>query len=99
MATAKIIHPDDEELFGVHRLAWADHVVPPSDIAGGVSVITGDVMVPRQRMADQDRIGFVVIQLAIRFIHQIVTRQHRAAAKYQRGVKRCALCADYAYIP
>src|SRR5450756_1094744 len=97
MTTAKIVQPEDKELVGIDRLAGADHGVPPAHVLGVVGVIAGNMMMAGQRVANQDRVGFIGIQLAISLIHQLIARQHRTAAEYQRGAERCALCADDAY--
>src|SRR3970282_1477196 len=41
MPAAEVVHADDEEAAGVHRLAGTDHVVPPADVFGVVRVFGG----------------------------------------------------------
>ena len=87
MTAAEIVHSNHKKLIGINRLAGADHVVPPTDIFRIVRVMARDVVVSGQRMANQDRVGLVGIQLAVSLINQLVTRQHRAAAEDQRSVE------------
>ena len=56
MATAQIIQADDEEFVGIERSAWADDVVPPTDIVGLVGVVAGDMVVAGECVANQNRI-------------------------------------------
>ena len=97
MTAAEVVQPDNEELVGIHRLAGTDHVVPPPDVLFIVRVITGDVMMPRQRVADEDGVGPLRVQRAICFVHQVVARQHSATVEVQRRVESGALSADDAY--
>ena len=94
MTAAEIIQADDEKFIGVYRFARADHGVPPAHILGVIRVIARHMMIAGQRMTSQHRVGLVGIQLAIRFIHQLIARQHRAAFAGERGVEMRALRAD-----
>ena len=97
MTAAEVVQSNYKEFVSVEGLAGADHVVPPADVLGFVGVISGDVVMPGQGVTNQDGVGLVRVQLAIRFIHQFITRQHRTALKLQRSVELCALRADDTY--
>ena len=77
-AAAQHIGADHEPIFRVHRLAWPDQPRPPPRLAGA-RVGAGDILIERERVADQDRIGAVCVQLAIGFIGNGEFRQHTAA--------------------
>ena len=94
VAAAEIVQPDHKKFIGIDRLTGTDHVVPPADVFWIVRIIASDVMMPGQCVANQDRIGFCGIQLAVSLIHQLIARQHRAAAENQRGIELRAPCAD-----
>jgi hypothetical protein len=82
-AGAEVVDADDEEAVGVHRLAGADHVVPPAG-AFRFGVVAGHVMRRVQRVADQDGVRFVGVQRAVGFIHQRVIADRGAALQAQR---------------
>ena len=69
---------------GVERLARPDHVVPPADVVRIVGVVAGDVVRRVQRVADEDGIRPVRVQLAVGLIGEFVARRasgrRRAAA-------------------
>ena len=93
MAAAEIVDADDEETLGIDWLAGPDHVVPPAGMFVLLAVIAGYMMRAGQRMANQHRIAFVGVELAIGFIHQGVVRQRSTAAQRNglieaRGLRR-----------
>ena len=73
MTATEIVQPDDEEFEGVDGLARPHHVVPPADVLGVVCVVTRDVVMSRQRVADEDGVGLIGIQCAVGLIHQLIT--------------------------
>ena len=93
MAAAEIVDADNKKPMGVDGFTWADHVVPPARVFVLLAVITGDMMRAGKRMADQDRIAFVRVELAVGFVHQFVVRQACAATQRNglieaRGLRR-----------
>ena len=66
-AAAEHIRADDEIAVRIDGLAGPDHYFPPAGLAGQRMGI-GDMLVPGQRMADQNGIGFVGIERAIGLI-------------------------------
>lgn len=93
-AAAEIVHPDDEEAAGVERLARANQVVPPADVAGIVGVVAGDVVRARQRVAHQHRVAACGVERAVGLVDELVARQGFAAAKAQRLVEMRQLRRD-----
>ena len=65
-------------MIGVERQAGADHGVPPARLAGHRMHI-GDMLVERQRVADQDRIGALGVELAIGLVGDLERREIDAA--------------------
>jgi len=57
VTATEVVHTDDKEFVGIDRLAGTDHVVPPAHVLGAIGVIARDMMIPRQRVADQNRVG------------------------------------------
>ena len=83
MATAQIVEADDEKTVGIERPAGADDVVPPADIVRLVGIVTSDMMVAGERVADEDGVRLGRIERAIGFVDQIVGGQNPAAAQVQ----------------
>jgi hypothetical protein len=84
--------------------AGADDVVPPAELpVGFVDFVrigmAGDVVVAGKRVADQDGVRGVGVQRAVGFVHQVVGRQLRAAAQWQRLVEMRELGGDQANAP
>ena len=77
-AAAQIVDADDEEARGVDGLARPHHVVPPAFAIGLAGIRAGDVMGGVKRVTDQDRVGPVCIERAVRFVHELEQRQRRA---------------------
>lgn len=93
MATSEIVDADNKKPIGVDGFIWADHVVPPARVLVLLAVITGDMMRAGKRMADQDCIAFVGVELAVGFVHQFVVRQACTATQCNglikaRGLRR-----------
>ena len=82
-AAADHVGADDEILVGVERAAGTDHDFPPARLAGQRMHI-GDVLIERQRMADQDGVGTLGIELAIGLVGDLERRQIDAAIELQR---------------
>ena len=79
------LRADDEVAVGVERPAGADHGLPPAGLAGD-RVHIGDMLVAGQRMADQDGVGAVGIELAIGLVGDLERREIDAAIELQRLV-------------
>ena len=84
-ATAKHIGTEDEIAVRIDGLAGADQRFPPARLAGDGMHI-GDMLVAGQRMTDQDRIGFVGVELAIGLVGNAERRQRNTAIEMQRLV-------------
>jgi hypothetical protein len=68
---------DHEEAVGIERLARADHVVPPADIARIAFGLPGDMMRGIEGVTDQHRIGAIGIGRAVGLVHDVIGGQHR----------------------
>ena len=84
-AAADHIGADDEVAVGVERAAGTDHDFPPAGLAGQRMPI-GDMLIKRQRMADQNRVGTVGIEFAIGLVGDLERRKIDAAIERQRLV-------------
>jgi hypothetical protein len=84
-AGAEVVHADDEEAVGVHRLARAHHVVPPALGAGLALVDAGHVVRGVERMAHQHRVAAIGVQGAVGFVGERVVADRCAAAQGQRA--------------
>ncbi len=82
-AAADHVRADDEVLFGIERPAGTDHDFPPAGFAGQRMRI-GDVLIERQRVADQDHVGAIGVQFAIGLIGDLERREIDAAIELQR---------------
>ena len=82
-AAADHVRADDEVLVGIERTAGTDHDFPPAGLAGQRMHI-GDVLIERQRVADQDGVGAVGVQFAIGLIGDLERREIDAAIELQR---------------
>jgi hypothetical protein len=85
-ATADHVRADDEIVLRIERAAGADHGLPPARFAGH-RVDVGDMLVACQRMADQDCVGALGIELAIGLIGDLEGREIDAAIELQRLVQ------------
>jgi hypothetical protein len=81
-APSQHIGAQDEVAVGIQRLARPHHYIPPSLLAGGWMRF-GDELVTGQRMADQDRVGFVGVQHAIGLVGDRERAQRDAAVEVQ----------------
>ena len=94
-AAAQVVATHYEELAGINRLAGADAVIPPAGFAGIVLVVVaGDVMIARQRVADQHGVAAVGVQRAVGFVNQFIVRQRPTAVQRQRFIKTGGLGRD-----
>ena len=71
---------------GVERLAAADHDFPPPRLAGD-RMRFGDELIAGQRMAHDDDVGFVGVELAVHLIGDGEIAQFGAAVELQRPLK------------
>src|SRR5262249_43835028 len=76
---------DDEVLIGVERQARANHSVPPAGLARDRMRVE-DMLVAGQRVADEDGIGAVRIELAIGLVGNLQRREIDAAIELERLV-------------
>ncbi len=83
-ARAQVVDADHEEAVRVHRLARADHVVPPALAAGLTLVHAGHVVRGIEGMAHQHRVGAVGVQGAVGFVGQRVVADRCAPLQGQR---------------
>ena len=84
-AAADHIGANDEVAVGVQRAAGTDHGFPPAGLAGH-RMDVGDVLIAGQRVADQNGVGTVGIELTIDLIGDLEWRQIDAAIELQRLV-------------
>ena len=77
-AAAEHIGADHEPMFGIDRLARPHQPRPPAGLARN-GVGAGQILIPGQRVAHQDGVGGVGVQLAIGFIGDGEFGQHTAA--------------------
>ncbi len=82
-AGAEHVGADHEEAVGVDRPARADHRLPPAGLAGQW-VAFGEVLVPGQRMADQDGVAAAGVQRAVGAVGDVDPRQALAAIQRER---------------
>ena len=97
MAAAQIVQPNHKKRIGIDGLAWAYHIVPPAAVLIGFGVLARHMVIARQSVANQYRIAFGGIQLAIRFHHQIKTGQHLPILQRQRLFKCNFLWRDHTH--
>ena len=81
-AAADHIRADDEIAVGIDRLAGTDHGLPPAGLAGDRMHI-GHVLVARQGMADQHRIGLRRVQRSVGLVGDGERRQVDAGIHFQ----------------
>ena len=96
-ATAEVIGADDEKAPGVQRLSRADEVVPPADVVRIFGVVAGDMMRGVQRMADENGVGALGVELAIGLVRNVEGRKRRPALQSYRLAEMRGLgahCAD-----
>ncbi|MNT39388.1 hypothetical protein D3C72_1756300 [compost metagenome] len=83
-AGAEVVDADDEEFVGIDRLARPDHVVPPALALGLAFVAAGYMVRCVERMAHQNGVGPVGVQLAIGFESQVVIADGSATFEGER---------------
>ena len=76
---------DHKEAVGVDRPARPDHRLPPAGLARD-RVPVGDMLVAGQRMADEDGVGFLRVELAIRLIGDSERREPCAGIEFEHPV-------------
>ena len=84
-AAADHVGADDEVAVGIERAAGTDHGFPPARLAGH-RMHVGDMLIAGQRMADQNGVGAVGIELAIGLVGDLERREIDAAIELQRLV-------------
>ena len=89
-AAAEDVGADDEEAVGVDRLAGADERRPPAGLAGH-RVLARDVLVARQRVADEDGVGLVGVERAVGLVGD--ARTARATGRRRAAAARSAASA------
>ena len=82
-AAADHVRTDDEVLVSIERPAGTDHDLPPAGLAGQRMQI-GDMLIERQRVADQNDVGAIGIQFAISLIGDLERREIDTAIEFQR---------------
>ena len=82
-ATADDVRTNNKVALGVDRPAGPHHRVPPARLAGH-RVNVGNVLIARERMADQNRVRTVGIERAVGLIGNLERRQIKACIKPQR---------------
>ena len=88
-ATADDIGTDDMKTVRIDRLARPDHPFPPTGLAR-YRMRRGDILIPREGVAQKDRVRPVRIQFAIGFKRQFHARQFAPAIERQRtGERQC----------
>ena len=85
-AAADHVRADDEIVVGIERPAGTDHGLPPAGLAGDRMHI-GDMLIAGQRMADQNGVGAVGIELAIGLVGDLERRKIDAAIELQRLIR------------
>jgi hypothetical protein len=86
-AAAQHIRADDEIAVGVDGLARAHHDLPPAGLARHRMNIR-HMLVARQRVADEHRIGLVGIERAVGFVGQVVGANGSTTLQSKRGFKK-----------
>ena len=79
MTAAKIIEANHKEFIGIKGFTRANQVIPPTRIFVICVMLARHMMMPRKRMANEHRIGFVGIEFAVSLIHEVELRQHLTA--------------------
>ena len=82
-AAAKNIRADHEKAIGVHRQSGSDRTFPPAGLSGD-RMAAGDILIHRQRMAQQDRVAAVRVQRAIGLISDLYAFELLPAIEQQR---------------
>ncbi len=82
-AAADDIGADEEIALGVEHLAGADENVPPAGLAGH-RMRLGDILVAGQRMADQDRVRAVGIELTVGLVCDVIGGESLAGIERER---------------
>ena len=85
-AAADDVRADDEIMIGVDRLAGPDHRLPPAGFAGD-RMDVGDVLVARQRVADEDGIAARGVQRPVGLIGDGERRERAAGVETERPVE------------
>ena len=93
-ARSQVVDADDEEAVGVHRLARADHGVPPALGALLAGVGAGDVVRRVERMADEHRVAALRVQRAVGLVRETVVADRRTALQGERLAERHRLRRD-----
>ena len=97
MTATEIIQADDEKAVSVYRFARANTFIPPAGFFVAGFVVARRVVVSAQGMANQHRVGAILVELAVGFVHQFVARQITPTGKFQWLVKDCVLRRDNSY--
>ena len=94
----EVVRRDDEELGGVEGFARPDESVPPPDLAFVVpyhleagwayQIETGGVLAPTESVKQQDGVGAIRVQLAVRLVGNGDLVEDAAGPQHERVVRR-----------
>ena len=89
ISTTKIVQTNNKEMIGIKGFTRANTTIPPTGLFFFIIrvVIAGSMMIATKGMANQDGIGFIRVQFAIGFHHQVILFDHTPAAQFQWLIK------------
>lgn len=95
MAATEVIHAEYKKFAGIDWFTGANALIPPAGLTVLLTVYARRVMIATESVADQNSIGFGLIELAVGFIHQVVITQLATAGERNRLVKVSGLRNNY----